>query len=167
MEADHTLRWSWEWYLALVMMTIITVSYRYAIKLWSNYNVCIIIIPEGHPRQNGNEMAAMILAYPPMYCPNNRSCHLIPKYTAVRWLCHWFAFYKALQRFPQFTDAEETTVDNQNSADEDTDPGDPSTTESNVEYESLKAMADADHEVCDSTNFFTRALKINFIRPLN
>ena len=31
--------------------------------------VGIIIIPEGHPRQNGNEMAAMMLTYPPMYCP--------------------------------------------------------------------------------------------------
>ena len=46
--------------------------------------VGIIIIPEGHPRQNGNEMAAMMLTYPPMYCPNNTSCHLIPKYTAAR-----------------------------------------------------------------------------------
>ena len=66
------------------MMTIITVSHRYAIKLSLNYKVDIIIIPEGHPCQNGNEMAAMILTYPPMYCPNNTSCHLIPKYTAAR-----------------------------------------------------------------------------------
>jgi hypothetical protein len=56
------------------MITVITISYGYAIKLQWNYKVGIIIIPEGHPCQNGNEMAAMILTYPPMYCPNNTSC---------------------------------------------------------------------------------------------
>ena len=70
------------------MMTIITVSYSYAIKLQLNYKVGIILIQEGHPCQNGKEMAVMILTYPPMYCPNNPSSHLIPKYTAAKGLWH-------------------------------------------------------------------------------
>ena len=104
----HKINGSWSYPLMTMGMvsgiTIITVSYRCAIKLQLNYKVGIIIIPEGHPCQNGNEMAAMILTYPLMYCHNNTSCHLILKYTPARWSWHWYSFYKALQRFPQFTD---------------------------------------------------------------
>ena len=73
------------------------------IELQGRYHDTIIIIPEGHPYQNGNDMAAILLTYPPMYCPNRTSCHLVPKYTTARWLWHWYSLYKALQKFPQFS----------------------------------------------------------------